>query len=319
MRKTLWMAALAAATLTCGQVLAAEQAKGAFLVVDHSFDSLHGQMYGTDMGVAIQTTTNAINNMAPVPGMSYGQAYGAGVAGGLIAGMIIEGAAQAARNKSIAAVRNPLEDRVLQRAMLAAMNKHLAAAGHPVSRQIIAPSADERVIRRAVGNEAPGEVILFDAKGMPVVLLSTDNRRVLVQGNLALYAREKSRYKQRQRMLVAFVSPQSPDGVDPIAYWAEDNSRRVLEIIDVAIGRMVGIAMAAEPVTLPEVADDARLELVFDGIADGKPVNAPGVFLRQDGDYAYVVTAGNWVRIWPARLAPAEASAVPVAATAPVP
>lgn len=317
MRGTIWMAALAAATLACGQVLAAEPAKGAFLVVHHSIDSLHGQMYGTDLGVVTQTiAANYINNAAPVPGMSYGQAYGAGMAGGLVAGMIIEGAAQAARNRTIAAVRNPLDDRVLQRAMLAAMDKHLADAGHPVSRQIITPSANERVIRRAVGKDTPGEVILFDAKGMPLVMLSTNNRRVLVQGDLALYAREKSRYTRQQRMLVAFVSPQSPDGVDPIAYWAEDNSRRVLEIIDVAIGRMVGIAMAAEPVTLPEVAADARLDVVFDGSADGKPVSAPGVFLRQEGDYAYVVTAGDWVRIWPARLAPAEATAAPVAATA---
>lgn len=313
------MAALAA-TLTCGQVAATEPAKGAFLVVHHSVDSLHGQMYGTDTGVVTQAiAANYIHNMAPVPGMSYGQAYGAGMAGGLVAGLIIEGAAQAARNKAIAAVRNPLEDRVLQRAMLAAMNKHLAAAGHPVSRRIITPTANERVIRRAIGKETPDEVILFDAKGMPLVMLSTDNRRVLVQGELALHVREKSRYEQQQRMLVAFMSPQSPDGVDPIVYWSEDNSRRVLETIDVAIGRMVGIAMAAEPVTLPEVARDARMDVVFQGSADGKPVSAPGVFLRQDGEYAYVVTAGDWVRIWPARLAPAEATAAPVAATVPAP
>lgn len=285
----------------------------AYVLVDRSIAELQGQVGGAPaMSQAMQQATsyNAIESaMRTTPGLSYGQAYGAGVAGGLIAGVIIEGAIQAERNRAIAPVRSAIAKGELQRTMLAALDKRLAAAGRTVAKRLIVPGVETRMVKRAVGNEAPDEVFGFDAKGASLVTLLSDNRRVAVQGELTLYAREKNRYVRQRQLRATLVSAASPAGVDALAYWSEGRGQRVLETVETAADLMVAELLAMEPAGFADVGDDAKVDLEL----EGERVTAPGVLVRESAGYVYVVTPGGWLRILPGRAAPLAEPATPPA------
>lgn len=314
MRKMWWAAA---AVLMCAPLgAAAEQGeqdqKQVYLVIDEAIQELQGQVYGSAYGVPIQMgTTDRIDvevqtpyvYSSPTPaGLSYAQAAGAGLVGGLIAGAIIDSAAQSARNGEIESLRQILDDGVLRKVVLGAASSSFETAGHPLARRIIARNPDERLIKRAIGRERPEEVILFDSQDLPLVLLSRDNRRVMVQAQISLYLHEDGRdYDLEREHQVAFVSPPSPEGVDPLAYWAHDEGSRVLEAVGLGIRHLVAAATAEATREAAELEEKEHVELML----DGQRVAIHGRHLAQHGDYAYLVTPHDWIRVWPAAPAPA--------------
>ena len=292
-------------------------ADGDYLLIDKTIKTFYGQIGyvpGTDAAINA-LIVNQSHQMAQLPGISPGAAAAGGAVGGLVGGIMIEASIQAARNREIATIRAPLNDGALKQRVLDSLAAAFAEVGHPIARRVLAPDANPNFLKQAVGQAKPATVFMFDAKAGPIVSLSGDNRRVVIYTDVAVYERRDNRYTQTRTVRLSYVSRPAPDGQDPIAYWAGDNARPVLDAVDDGMRRLVRAGFGPDAVDAPKVDDAAKTTL----LVNGKPEEFRGVVLHSGDGFVTLATAGEWLRIVPAELPPVEAAPAVAAPVEPAP
>lgn len=304
--------------LPCLPVHAQEAAPAApppaMLVVDDSLKNIEGEVAPSGLDVASMSSSYGINSFGPgtASGLSYGQAAGVGLAGGLIAGAIIDGMVHAERNRAISAIREPLGKGRMRGQILRSLSRHLAAQGYPVGARVIAPDASERIVDRATAKEKPERLVLFDTVAAPFVTLASDDRSVIVRGELALMHRERNEYARQRRVRAAYVSLPAPEG-DPKGHWSANEAQAVLDAVDAGLGEIIRLSMTLDPALLADVPKDAKVDV----LVDGEPRPVSGRLVAQTDTHLALATRGDTLLILPGRLAPAPSAASPAASASP--
>ncbi|KRA20394.1 hypothetical protein [Lysobacter sp. Root604] len=217
--------------------------------------------------------------------------------GGLVGGGIAEARKQEQRNDSIAPLRQAMERGDRLRLLIdTALEGAVRGQGYTITQTVRSNSLSQGAVSRILTKPEDGMGIAVQrTPAVQLVTLSWDNRQLFLAMDLRFYKHGggvRMPIREKGRRVVRYVGPQSPTGVDPLAYWSAQDGTAFLAQVELGLQHLLPLVWD-ETLDIPNVSrKDTTMLQIGQGVQ-----TFPGRLWKQEGGYAYLYNKDGGVTV----------------------
>lgn len=267
------------------------------LVLDDSIKHVSGNPYVmgyelSELGTADSAELNYLQS-------SYNPALGIAenAAAGLVATAVIDTMLKNEQNRLIKPLRDNINSGSLSKTSL---NSLVAGIKHSNESEVVnyyVPGASQAVLPRILEAQKSrkfDQIYLIQRIGMPVITLSTDNRQVMVVGEIERYAGGKMKPAKKYSGKFAYTKlmDDPKDGTLPLVYWNANGGEKFLKEVGTAFTLMADFAERSPALPTGRSRNDIT---VLD--VGGTVFQVPGKLIEISDRAAYIIDRNDVIRI----------------------